>query len=94
MTTPAGASPAMTPERWRVIDAILKAALAWEPGERDAFIADACGDDEDLRREVASLLASHDEADEFLELPAAEALGAVPRRGPLIERLRAALAGR
>jgi serine/threonine protein kinase len=94
MTTPAGASPAMTPERWRVVDAILKAALAWEPAERVAFVADACGDDEELRREVASLLAAHDEADEFLELPAVEALGAVTQRAPLIERLGEALAGR
>src|SRR5687768_11481959 len=94
MTTPAGASPAMTPERWRAVDAILKAALAWEPAERDAFIADACGGDEELRREVASLLAAHDEADEFLEQPAAEAFGAVTQRASVIERLSAALAGK
>jgi serine/threonine-protein kinase len=88
----AGASSPMTPERWRAVDAILKAALAWEPAERDAFVADACGEDSQLRHEVASLLAAHDSAaDDFLAQPAAEALGALP---PFTARLAKALAGR
>jgi len=100
MTTPAnepeprGAPPPMTPERWRAVESILKAALACEPARRDAFVADACGEDADLRREVASLLAAHDSSDHaFLERPAAEALGTLGR-APVAERLAAALAGR
>src|SRR5689334_21259020 len=50
----------MTPERWRLVDTVLQAALACEPDRRDAFIVDACGDDEALRLEVISLLAAHD----------------------------------
>jgi serine/threonine-protein kinase len=101
MTTPvegagvSGASRPMTSERWRAVDAILKGALACEPGGRDAFVADACGEDDDLRREVASLLAAHDStADDFLERPAAEALGALGALVPVAERLAKALAGR
>jgi serine/threonine-protein kinase len=93
--TLAGARPEMTPERWRAIDAILKAALDREPRHRAIFIADACGGDEALRREVASLLAAHDGiGEEFLERPAAEALGASIEPQPLAERLASALAGR
>ena len=64
----------MTPERWRAVDAILQAALACEPVRRDAVVAAACGADEALRIEVASLLAAHvDSDDSFLEQPAAVA---------------------
>jgi eukaryotic-like serine/threonine-protein kinase len=85
----------MTPERWRAVDAILQAALACEPVRRDAFVAEACGEDGELRREVASLLAAHDRAaDDFLERPAAEAHGPLIAPPPLGERLANALAGR
>src|SRR6478752_3859792 len=78
----------MTPERWRVVDTILKAALACEPARREAFVADACGGDADLRREVASLLAAHDSSDHaFLERPAAEAVGTLG--GPPVPVARA-----
>ena len=100
MTTPTdrprdiGASPPMTPERWRAVDAILQAALACEPERRATVVAVACGDDDALRREVESLLAAHvDDADDFLERPAAEVLG-VPDAPPLAARLAKALEGR
>ncbi|MEO8623836.1 MAG: protein kinase [bacterium] len=100
MTTPThvdpvvGASPHMTPERWRAVDAILQAALACEPERRVAFIADACDGDFTLRVEVASLLAAHiDAGDDFLERPVAETLGA--SSGEVIaQRLTSALDGR
>jgi serine/threonine-protein kinase len=89
-----GSAPPMTPERWRAVDAILQAALACEPARRDAVVAVACGDDMALRREVESLLAEHvDDADDFLERPAAEVLG-VPDLPPLAVRLARALEGR
>jgi serine/threonine-protein kinase len=48
----------MTPERWRRIEAVYHAALECDPGQqRQAYLADACAGDEDLRREVESLLA-------------------------------------
>src|SRR5829696_1167528 len=89
----------MTPERWRAVDAILQAALACEPKRRDPLIAAACGADQALRLEVESLLAAHvDAGDEFLERPAAEAVGIPDPRSlaapPLAERLAKALEGR
>jgi hypothetical protein len=59
----------MKPERWERIDELLQSALARTPGERSAFLAQACADDELLRSEVESLIASHDEASNFLETP-------------------------
>ena len=47
----------MTPERWRAIDAVLQAALGRPAVERLTYVAEACGDDLTLRREVEALLA-------------------------------------
>jgi serine/threonine-protein kinase len=47
----------MDPERWRRVAELCEAALEREPRAREAFLAEACGEDADLRREVASLLA-------------------------------------
>jgi serine/threonine-protein kinase len=86
----------MTPDRWRAVDAVLRGALFLEPAQRDAFVAEACGEDEELRREVASLLAAHERSGDFLERPAAELLAAsdTPASPALAERLANALAGR
>jgi eukaryotic-like serine/threonine-protein kinase len=47
----------MTPERWQQASRIYEAALEREPAAREVFLADACGEDRELRREVDSLLA-------------------------------------
>jgi serine/threonine protein kinase len=47
----------MTPERWRQVDQLYNSALEREPGRRGDFLAEACAGDEELRREVESLLA-------------------------------------
>ena len=44
-------------------------ALQVEPSERARFLDEACGSNEELRRELESLLASFAEADGFLESP-------------------------
>src|SRR5262245_59950537 len=62
----------MTPERWQQMDQLFKAALACEPAQRAEFLAAKCKGDEPLRREVASLLSSLEEADGFIETPAAD----------------------
>ncbi len=50
------------PERWHQIEQICEAALEREAGERAAFLKEACGKDEGLRREVESLLAHEDDS--------------------------------
>ena len=47
----------MEPERWEQIEQLYHAALERELEARDAFLDEACAGDEDLRREVAGLLA-------------------------------------
>ena len=47
----------MTPGWWRRVEKLYHAALARDAPDRAAFLADACADDEDLRREVEALLA-------------------------------------
>ena len=48
----------MSPERWRQIEQLYHAALAWEPELRAARLEEACGGDEELRKEVESLLST------------------------------------
>jgi serine/threonine protein kinase len=62
----------MTPERWQQIDRVLQAALARPADERTAFLIEACGGDDHLRKEVESLLAFEGPARQLLETPPAE----------------------
>jgi eukaryotic-like serine/threonine-protein kinase len=50
----------MQAERWRQIDAVFQSAVDCAPENRPAFLDSACGGDAELRREVESLLNSHD----------------------------------
>jgi|HubBroStandDraft_1064217.scaffolds.fasta_scaffold00113_33 serine/threonine protein kinase/tetratricopeptide (TPR) repeat protein len=51
----------MTPERWEQIHDVLQKALELAPGERSAFLNQACSSDPSLRQEVDTLLASSDD---------------------------------
>ncbi|HMB27853.1 MAG TPA: protein kinase [Blastocatellia bacterium] len=62
----------MTPERWKQVDQLLQEALGRDSADRPAFIAEACGADDELRREVESLLGFHDRAWNFIETPPSE----------------------
>jgi serine/threonine-protein kinase len=62
----------MTPERWGRIDRLFHAALEREPAARSAFLAEECGGDQPLREEVESLLAAHEQSEDFIETPAAD----------------------
>lgn len=64
--------------RWQRITDIFNAALEHEPARREVFLDAQCGGDAALRAEVESLLAAHNEADGFLDVPAAVAGGFVP----------------
>ena len=60
----------MTSERFEQIAQLYGAALELAPEERASFIDSACGADEELRREVESLLEAHEEAGDFITTPA------------------------
>ena len=58
----------MTPERWRRIEDVYHAALECDPTGRRTFLGNACAGDDDLRREVESLLAQ-DASGQILNQP-------------------------
>jgi eukaryotic-like serine/threonine-protein kinase len=62
----------MTPERWQQIKELYHSTVEREPSERATFLDEACGDDEEIRREVESLLGSHEEAGSYLASRALE----------------------
>lgn len=62
----------MKPERWEQVAQLYGAALEREGSERSGFLGEACAGDEDLRREVDSLLACEGEKASFMESPALE----------------------
>jgi Tol biopolymer transport system component/tRNA A-37 threonylcarbamoyl transferase component Bud32 len=70
----------MTPERWRSVEALYHAAYATPAAERATFLAEACREDQALRRQVESLL-NESSQDGFLAAPtlgAAAELGSSP----------------
>ena len=77
------------PERRRRVEELCEAALERTAGERAAFVAAACGRDEELRREVEALLAHAQTAEGFLETSMAEVAAHV-----LAEEHGASLVGR
>src|SRR5439155_25716082 len=62
----------MTPERFRQIEQLAALVLQQEESERAAFLDKACLGDRGLRQEVESLLASDQQAGNFLMEPAAQ----------------------
>ena len=55
----------------QAVDTIFCAAVEiGEPQQRAAYIAQACGDDDDLRARVEKLVDAHLRAGSFLEAPA------------------------
>jgi serine/threonine-protein kinase len=62
----------MDSERWKQVDKIFAQALEQPTGERNAYVRSACQGDEELNREVQSLLRSQQMAGGFLQSPAME----------------------
>src|SRR5919106_4870838 len=60
----------MTPERWQQVKEIFNSALSYRPEERGLFLSEACSGDANLRREVESLIASHEQSGSFIDEPA------------------------
>lgn len=74
-------------DRWRAIEEVLDGALDLPHEQRPGYLDDACAGDPDLRAEVESLLEAHEEAGDYLEVPAASlesALAASYRPGQYI----------
>ncbi|HBL29453.1 MAG TPA: hypothetical protein DD490_21685, partial [Acidobacteria bacterium] len=59
----------VTPERWQQVKTVLDGALERRRAERDAYLAEACRGDDELRGEVESLLASEEVLGDFIEEP-------------------------
>jgi len=60
----------VTSDRWKEINRIYDAAVEVEEKERASFLQNACGEDVELRREVESLLAYDQQAQQFIDRPA------------------------
>jgi len=55
--------------RWQQVEKLCQSALELEEGQRKAFVQDACAGDEELRREVESLLGFDGRGERFIEAP-------------------------
>ena len=77
----------MDAERWTRVEQLCQAALERDEHEQAAFLASACGSDQELRREVESLLVHRHKADTFMEAgamdAAAQALAADELHNPM-----------
>jgi len=62
----------LTPERWAQIRQIFEGAIERAPKDRAAYLRVMCARDDAMRREVETLLESHDDASGFLAKPAAD----------------------
>lgn len=62
----------MNRERWVQVQELFHAALERDRAARILFLDEACAGDADLRVEVESLLASHEEAGDSLDAPLRE----------------------
>jgi len=52
----------MTSDRWQRVQELFEEALSREPADTVTLLDDACGDDDELRKEVESLLSHHQKA--------------------------------
>jgi len=73
----------MNPERWQQVKQLLDGAIALDDAERGPYLERVCAADYELRREVESLLSSHEQAGTgFLNSPALN-LQQAPPAGPM-----------
>ncbi|MEP6534793.1 MAG: protein kinase [Bryobacteraceae bacterium] len=70
----------MNSERWRQVEDVLQAVLDRPAEEREAYLRQMSSGDEELEREVRSLLAAERQAGRFLENPAIEVSARVMAR--------------
>jgi serine/threonine-protein kinase len=70
------------PDRWQVINDILIEARSRAPDERPAFLDEACGDDEELREEVRTLLDAAGDHEHVFDHGAAALVPSLGREQP------------
>jgi eukaryotic-like serine/threonine-protein kinase len=63
----------MTPERWQRVKDLLTSALERDLAEQHVFLAGACAGDEELQREVESLLEYQSREENFIQTGAVDA---------------------
>src|SRR6266480_763216 len=59
----------VTSERWKRVEAVFEQALELPQDQRPAFLQENCNSDAEVRREVESLLNSHERAGNFIDQP-------------------------
>jgi eukaryotic-like serine/threonine-protein kinase len=83
----------MDPKNWQKVRSVLESSLELPPDERSEYLDSACPD-EDIRREVDSLLAFEDSDEGILETPAISAViadreaSAMPMAGRVLGKYR------
>jgi serine/threonine-protein kinase len=79
----------MNPERWQRIEELFRTVVDRPTADRETFLTQVCDGDEELRREVLSLLA-RDTSEDFIKDPiaiAAREFTARPKEDPIVERI-------
>jgi hypothetical protein len=79
----------MTTGRWQFVKSIFDGAVECDPAARAEFLREHCGSDEELRKEVESMLASRGGADSLPEEPvrAEAAITAAAKASPVDAQL-------
>jgi predicted ATPase len=67
----------MKPELWRPVEELCQKALDLDESRRSVFLHSACANNDELRKEVESLLAHEKKAEQFIESPALEVAGKI-----------------
>jgi len=70
----------MQAELWRRVEELCERALKLDPSRRAEFLERSCGNDNELRSKVESLLAQETKAEHFMESPALEVMGKLAAR--------------
>src|SRR3989449_1079024 len=70
----------MAIDLWLQVQQLFDAALQHSPEKRQEFLKRECGSNQELRREVESLLAAHDESGSFMAEPAVAGVAQVLHR--------------
>lgn len=59
----------MSPERWKLVELLFNESVDLPTEERERFLNERCGTDQELLGQVQSLLSSLDSSDSFIEVP-------------------------